>query len=109
MKGGYGVYLHRDIPVNGFDKFHPTQKPVGLMEWCMEKAKVPTGNLVCDPYMGSCSTGVACIRTGRPFLGFEIDPAHFATAVARIQRELAQPRFDFAEPKPVAVQSSMAL
>ncbi len=60
------------------------------MEWCMEQTKVPTGVTVLDPYMGSGTTGIACIRTGRRFIGIEKDPTHYATALKRIKRELAQ-------------------
>lgn len=69
---------------------HPTQKPVELMAWSMSQAKCPEGGLVLDPFMGSGSTAIACIRTGRRFIGVELDPTHFATARDRIQRELAQ-------------------
>ena len=69
---------------------HPTQKPVVVMTWCMEQAKVPEGATVLDPYMGSGTTAIACIRTGRRFIGIEIDPVHFATAVKRVRAELAQ-------------------
>jgi hypothetical protein len=69
---------------------HPTQKPVRVMSWSMEQAKVPEGATVLDPFMGSGSTAIACIRTGRPFIGVERDPDHFNTAVERIRRELAQ-------------------
>lgn len=74
----------------GGDKLHPFQKPVSLMAWCMDLAKVPAGAVVLDPYMGSGSTGVAAIRTGRRFVGIEIDPTHYATALKRITDELAQ-------------------
>jgi hypothetical protein len=69
---------------------HPTQKPVQVMAWCMEMAKVPAGATVLDPYMGSGTTGIACLRTGRNFVGIEKDPAHFANAVARLEREANQ-------------------
>lgn len=69
---------------------HPTQKPLALMQWCLEVAKVAGGGIVLDPYMGSGTTGIACIRTGRKFIGIEKDPTHFATARDRIKRELAQ-------------------
>lgn len=69
---------------------HPNQKPIALMSWCMERAKVPIGATVLDPFMGSGTTGIACIRTGRKFIGIEKDPAHFATAADRIRRELQQ-------------------
>jgi site-specific DNA-methyltransferase (adenine-specific) len=51
---------------------HPTQKPVALMHWILEKAGSPT--VVLDPYMGSGSTGVAAIQTGSRFIGCEIEP-----------------------------------
>jgi site-specific DNA-methyltransferase (adenine-specific) len=75
----------RDTP-----RVHPTQKPVMVMGWMMDQAKVPEGAVVCDPYMGSGTTGIACIRTGRKFVGIEKDPEHFKTACERIKRELAQ-------------------
>ncbi len=67
MKGGHGIYCKRDLSITGEAKtrIHPTQKPVPLMAWCMDKAKVPEGATVLDPYMGSGSTIIAAIRTGR--------------------------------------------
>jgi len=69
---------------------HPTQKPVRVMGWTMDQAGVPDGATVFDPFMGSGSTAIACIRTGRRFIGVERDPAHYATALSRIKNELAQ-------------------
>lgn len=69
---------------------HPTQKPYRVMTWTMEQVKVPTPAIVLDPFMGSGTTGIACIRTGRRFIGIEKDPRHFQTALERIERELAQ-------------------
>lgn len=48
---------------------HPTQKPVSLMAWSMAQAKVPTDSTVLDPFMGSASTGIAAMQTGRSFCG----------------------------------------
>ena len=95
MKGGHGVYVKRDLSMNGetATRCHPCQKPVPLMAWAMERAKVPAGATVLDPYMGSGSTGIAAIRTGRKFIGIERDPKHFATAVQRIRAELTQTTF----------------
>jgi len=62
---------------------HPTQKPIILMEWCISKLGKEL-TLIVDPFMGSGTTGVAALRTGRKFIGIELDPRHFATAVARI-------------------------
>jgi len=76
-------------------KDHPTQKPFRLMVWCMKW--IAEGATVLDPYMGSGTTGVACIRTGRRFIGIEIDPTHYATACRRIDDELQRIRLPFAE------------
>jgi DNA modification methylase len=81
---------------NNAVRLHPTQKPVGLMMWTIEQAGVPVGATVLDPYMGSGTTGLAAIRTGRKFIGIERDPIHFATAEQRIRRELEAGTFDFA-------------
>jgi len=93
MNRGHGVYIYSET-AQGFVRKekseHPTQKPVAVMGWCMEKAKVPAGALVLDPYMGSGTTGIACLRTGRRFIGIEKDPVHFKTALERIKCELAQ-------------------
>jgi site-specific DNA-methyltransferase (adenine-specific) len=64
------------------EHFHPTQKPIALMEWCLQFV---SADLICDPFMGSGTTGVAAIRLGRKFLGVEIDPKHFDTACRRIE------------------------
>lgn len=63
---------------------HPTQKPVALMRWCLDMAGVPVGATVLDPYMGVGSTGVACLQTGRKFIGFEIDPGYCEIARRRL-------------------------
>jgi len=94
MKGGHGVYCYRDTTLlqDTKGRLHPTQKPVPLMIWSMEKAKVPEGGTVVDPYMGSGSTGIACIKTGRRFVGIEKDRKHFENAKRRLEQELAQVR-----------------
>lgn len=75
---------------DGFDgktskRHHASQKPVSVMAWCLDHARVGLDAWVLDPYMGSGSTGVACLLTGRRFVGIETDPAHFETACARIE------------------------
>ena len=67
---------------------HPTQKPVRVMAWAMEQARIPEGATVLDPYMGSGTTGIACMRTGRNFIGIEQDAAHYKTACDRFAHEL---------------------
>lgn len=55
------------------------------MRWCIDKVRPLADLPVLDPYMGSGTTGVACATLGLPFIGCEIDEAHFATACARIR------------------------
>jgi site-specific DNA-methyltransferase (adenine-specific)/modification methylase len=64
------------------EHYHPTQKPLALMDWCLRFVKAAE---VCDPFMGSGTTGVACVRAGRRFVGVEIDCKHFDTACRRIE------------------------
>lgn len=74
------------------ESYHPTQKPVALMQWAMTLRWMPgTGATILDPYMGVGSTGMACVRTGRRFIGIEIDPGYFAIAQRRIAEEQLQP------------------
>ena len=76
---------------NGEDngrRSHPTQKPIGLMLWCLAQSGIAAGGTILDPYMGSGSTGVACVRSGRNFIGIEIEKKHFDTAVERVTDEL---------------------
>jgi site-specific DNA-methyltransferase (adenine-specific) len=74
------------------EHWHPMQKPVHVVAWAMEQIKVPDGATVLDPFMGSGTTGVACIRTGRNFIGVEKDEKYFKIAGERLRRELAQGR-----------------
>lgn len=66
---------------------HPTEKPVGLMGAIVEW----TAGTVLDPFMGSGTTGVACMRLGRRFVGIEIDEGYFRTACRRIAEAACQP------------------
>ena len=50
------------------------------------------GDTILDPFMGSGSTGIACVQTGRNFIGIEIDPTYFAIAEKRIAEAQKQPR-----------------
>jgi site-specific DNA-methyltransferase (adenine-specific) len=67
-------------------RVHDTQKPLGLMRQIVEDFSEP-GDLVCDPYAGSGTTGIACRALGRRFLGWEIDEAMADKARARIHGE----------------------
>ena len=69
---------------------HPTQKPVELMRWCIQQARVPPGGVILDPYMGSGPTGLAAISMKHPFVGIEIEPRYFDVACRRIEEAQRQ-------------------
>lgn len=85
---------------------HPTQKPVILMEWCL--SFTPETQTVCDPYMGSGTTGVACARMGLHFTGIEFERKYFDISCRRIEQTYAQPRL-IEDTNPDPVQNSMHL
>lgn len=66
---------------------HPTTKPDDLMTKIMRNV---AGERICDPFMGTGSTGVAAIRAGKRFVGIEHNPKHFETAVARIRAAIEE-------------------
>lgn len=70
-------------------RHHPTQKPVALMKWIIDKYTSQDA-IILDPFSGSGTTGVAAIQTGRRFLGFEIDPRWCDLANKRIEAAKAQ-------------------
>ena len=70
---------------------HPTQKPIALVRWILALKWTPPGTIL-DPYMGSGTTGVACVQTGRNFIGIEIDPTYFEIAQKRIAEAQLQMR-----------------
>lgn len=65
-------------------KVHPTEKPVELMQYYVENSS-SDGELVLDPFMGSGPTGVACLNSGRDFIGIELDEEYFRIAKDRIE------------------------
>jgi len=81
--GGRCVPSVWDGPSPG-DKQHPTQKPEGLMRWCVVNTVKP-GSVCLDPFMGSGTTGVACVKEGRSFVGIEQDETYFDIACKRIE------------------------
>ncbi len=104
---GHGVYCIRDVSLaaEALHRAHPTQKPVGVMEWCIHKLR-PASHTILDPFMGSGTTGVACTKLGRKFIGIEIEPRYFDIACRRIEEAYRQPRL-FAEPAPKPKQTDM--
>lgn len=84
ISGGHGVGFRREETIN-----HPCPKPRNLMFKVLQRF-TNKGESVLDLTMGSGTTGIACLRTGRKFIGIEIDKGYFTIAKERIQRELAQ-------------------
>lgn len=87
------------------DREHPTQKPIDLMLWCVGNTVKP-GSVCADPFMGSGTTGVACVNLDRSFIGIEREPSYFDIACRRIEAAYKQPRL-FAEPVAKPVQESL--
>lgn len=83
-----------ELPRSEPSREHPTQKPIELMRWCVEKTK---GSVV-DPFMGSGTTGVAAVKAGRKFTGIELEPSYFDMACKRIEAAMREPDM-FIEPQ----------
>ncbi len=98
------VFRYRAVGVDG-GKRHPTQKPVQLMQWCL--GFLPDACTILDPFMGSGTTGVACAKLGRKFIGIEIEPRYFDIACKRIDDAYRQPRlFEKSKPRPTQLPLS---
>ena len=99
VKGPARLFHHRWMGMlkaseRGILRVHPTQKPVALMRWCIERLKLKPSATILDPYMGSGTTGVAAVQLGFNFIGCEIDPTYFAVAERRIaEARAAMPLF----------------
>ncbi|MDE2471434.1 MAG: site-specific DNA-methyltransferase [Bradyrhizobium sp.] len=70
---------------------HPTQKPIGVMAWAINHVPAPNYTIL-DPFMGSGTTGVACMNLGRKFIGIEREPKYFDIACRRIEDAQRQQR-----------------
>lgn len=90
-KGGKGVYLFNHI-WNGFDRqsekgkksLHPTQKPVAIFDWIIERLKLTENDVVFDPFMGCGPCGIACLKKGIQYIGCEIDDEYYESAKTRL-------------------------
>jgi DNA modification methylase len=71
------------------DALHPHQKPISLVKMLLDR--LPKNCTIFDPFMGSGTTGIACMQTGRNFIGCEIDPGYFEIAKRRIEQAQMQP------------------
>lgn len=82
------------------DRVHPNEKPVALMQRLINAMSVK-GDIVCDPFMGGGTTGVAAVTLCRQFIGIELDPAHFDIACRRVSDALSRPRLALDEPRKI--------
>jgi DNA modification methylase len=87
--GRRGVFTHYVNPPDR-EGTHPTEKPVALMMELISLFTDP-GDLVCDPFLGSGTTGIACVKLGRRFIGIELNHAYFDLACKRIGNTMRQP------------------
>jgi tRNA G10 N-methylase Trm11 len=78
----YDGKVHGEVKLQNH---HPTVKPIKLMEYLCTLTRTPTGGVVLDPFMGSGTTGVACVNTGRDFIGIEKEADYFEIAKRRIE------------------------
>lgn len=85
---------------------HPTQKPVGVMEWCLTHVK--DAETILDPFMGSGTTLVACAKMGRKGIGIELDADYFDIACKRVEEAYKQPDL-FVAPPPKPTQTGFDL
>ena len=85
---------------------HPTQKPIGVMKWALQQLPLAEHPHVFDPFMGSGTTGVACLHLGLKFTGIERETQYFDIACRRIEEAWRQPRL-FDEPRPKATQETL--
>ena len=97
-----GTFNRVELMTDGAE--HPTQKPVKLMTWTLAQIGDPAS--VLDPFMGSGTTGVACMKRGLSFIGIEREPSYFDIACRRIEEAYRQPRL-FAEPEPKPIQEPL--
>jgi len=77
---------------------HPTQKPIKLMQWCVEQ--LPTAQTILDPFLGSGTTLVACAKLGRKGIGIELDPDYFDIACRRVEDAYRQTDLFIEPPAP---------
>ncbi len=89
---------------NNIERGHPCPRPLDQLLHIVEQWVRPAGTTL-DPFMGSGTTGVACIKLGRKFIGIEIEPKYFDIACRRIEEAWKQPRL-FEEPKPKTEQAA---
>ena len=83
-EGNPGGDNPRNRGVHKIKNNHPTVKPLSLMRYLCKLTKTPSGGVVLDPFMGSGTTGIACLFEGRDFIGIELEKEYFDLASSRI-------------------------
>ena len=96
----------RASTIEGRPALHMTEKPLPLMEALVRDFTDP-GELICDPFAGSGTTGVACKRLGRRFVGWERDPKFHAAAVKRL--DAAREQYELVQRGPKPKQAKFAM
>jgi site-specific DNA-methyltransferase (adenine-specific) len=102
---GGGRHAFWEFAIASGTRVHTTQKPLPLME-ALVSDFTDAGELICDPFAGSGTTGVACIRLGRRFVGWERDPKYFAVAVKRLRAAREQLRIPL-DVEPMGTQAAL--
>lgn len=98
---------HGMLRANGEERGdHPTQKPVGVMGWALRQLPKEATRII-DPFMGSGTTGVACVQAGLQFTGIERETRYFDAACRRIEAEVNKPIL-FSTTDPKMVQASLS-
>ena len=87
------------------ETLHTCPKPFGMMKTVINRYTEPEATTL-DPFMGSGTTGVACVKTGRKFIGIELDPDYFDIACKRVREAYAQPDFFVANDNKPAKQEA---
>jgi site-specific DNA-methyltransferase (adenine-specific) len=83
----YTGYPNNILEFKSEDGLHPTQKPIGLLEYLI-KTYTSEGEIVLDNCAGSFSTGIACINTGRKFIGYELEEKYFEVGKKRLEEKV---------------------
>ena len=98
------IRINREVG-SGFDSAHPARFPVAFATELVAPFS-QAGGTILDPFMGSGTTGVACVKLGRKFIGIEIDHGYFDIACRRIEKAYAQPDLFVAPPASTETQTS---
>jgi DNA modification methylase len=105
MDGALRIFTQNRVALLVEGAQHPTQKPLEIMRWSLNH--VPEARTILDPFMGSGTTGCACVNLGRSFTGIEIDPDYFDIACKRISAALAAPDLFIKAPEAPVVQDNL--